>query len=202
MKDKMVRVSSFTHSYLKSQSNLYNITIDDFIHILRAYFESVNIIKNKKKNTIIFDIQTRYNAKFKLIKNEDYMLNINSLQVIDYENEQVVENIIEKDLIIISSEVVHVHFDYPLSRPVIFDYENENGFSRIDILRCIHEGYSRIYEEELETGKLEDKQTTFRDNRPRSNGKYGIWGHYLKDLWIEGIVYNELTNEVMLDIGS
>jgi hypothetical protein len=39
-------------------------------------------------------------------------------------------------------------------------------------------------------------------NRHETNGKYGIWGHDLSDLCLEGIYYNKATGTVTLDIGS
>jgi len=39
-------------------------------------------------------------------------------------------------------------------------------------------------------------------NRARSEGPYGIWGHYLSELWIERISYNPQTRTVKLFIGS
>jgi len=39
-------------------------------------------------------------------------------------------------------------------------------------------------------------------NRNETDGKYGIWGHDIGDLWLEGIYYNPQTKTVTLSIGS
>jgi len=83
----------------------------------------------------------------------------------------------------------------------MFDYENKGGFTRIDLFRCIYEGYKKIYdEEEQEVGDLGIYENLY--NRKESDGKYGIWGHYLDDLFLEGVFYNLDLNLVTLFIGS
>jgi hypothetical protein len=39
-------------------------------------------------------------------------------------------------------------------------------------------------------------------NRRKSDGPYGIWGHYLEELFLEFIRYNPKSKIVNLDIGS
>ena len=39
-------------------------------------------------------------------------------------------------------------------------------------------------------------------NRARSYGKYGIWGHYMGELYIEGVLYNKSRKTIKLRIGS
>src|ERR1019366_10516912 len=45
-------------------------------------------------------------------------------------------------------ESITIHFDYPLQRPVTFTFESAGGFTLVDLFRCIHEGYTRIYTSE------------------------------------------------------
>lgn len=49
------------------------------------------------------------------------------------------------------------------------------------LLQKIGEAYRKVYEEE---------------------DKYGVWGHYITDLAIEGIKVNYKTKKITLDVGS
>jgi hypothetical protein len=66
------------------------------------------------------------------------------------------------------------------SHPVNLLFEDDKGFTLADLFQSIHKGYTRIYA---------DAET------------YGIWGHGIADLVIEGI--NEIEPGVFeLRIGS
>ena len=71
----------------------------------------------------------------------------------------------------------------------------------MDLFRCIYEGYKKIYdEEEAEVGDPGTYDRLY--NRRKSEGKYDIWGHYLNDLYVEGILYNLEEKSIDLQIGS
>ena len=118
-----------------------------------------------------------------------------------YEEDYVVDHIINPDEVVIEAETIHVTFRYPLSVEVVFDYTNDGGFTRKGLYRCIYEGYKKIFdEEEQEVGDPGIYERLY--NRRRSEGKYGIWGHYMDDLWLEIIFYDPINNLVTLAIGS
>ena len=92
-------------------------------------------------------------------------------------------------------------FTYPLKNKVSFEYTNKDGFTRMDLFRCIYEGYKEIYEtEEKDAGDPGTYEKLY--NRKHSQGRYGIWGHYIVDLRIEGVSYDPKTKLVELLIGS
>ena len=88
--------------------------------------------------------------------------------------------IADPNMKVISDTEISIKFDYPCDE-TIFTYKNPDGFTKIALLKCIWKGYDRIY---------------------KSSDKYGVWGHDLTDLMIEGIKYNPVKNEVTLDVGS
>lgn len=95
---------------------------------------------------------------------------------------------------------------YPLSKParVILTW-NEN---RYELAKQICDEYRRIYKEEDETTSnspariCDENPDSTLINRNRTSGKYGIWGHSIDDLVIEGIVVNPTQKFATLYIGS
>ncbi len=86
-----------------------------------------------------------------------------------------------------------VKFDYPLSNSVLVPYASYEGFALKDLIDRVCKTYQRLY--------WEDEETNTGTERYKTNGKYGIWGHNLNDLYIEGIeVWSDGT--VYLNIGS
>lgn len=82
-------------------------------------------------------------------------------------------------------EQITIDFDYPLDHTVTLAFENAGGFTALDFLRCVHEGYSQIYQEE-EAAVGDPGVIPGMYNRGVSTGPHGIWGHYMEDLWFEG----------------
>ncbi len=103
--------------------------------------------------------------------------------------------------IVIPEETIYINFSYPLRKKAEFQYTHAGGFSRLDLYRSIYEGYKKIYDEEAaEVGDPGTYENLY--NRRESSGKYGIWGHYLEDLFVEGILYDPESKKVILQIGS
>lgn len=68
---------------------------------------------------------------------------------------------------IFSYNPISVRFGYPIASPIIVDF---NGPLTVrDFISKIAETYKTMYQEE-----------------EASNGKYGVWGHRLSDLYLEG----------------
>ena len=118
-----------------------------------------------------------------------------------YQNEEMRKKVIDPDKLVINDEKIKIRFTYPLSSEQIFIYENKGGFTRLDVYRCIYEGYKKIYDEEEEAVGDPGIYGNVL-NRKRSDGPYGIWGHYIGELWIEGITYNTQTKTIDMFIGS
>ena len=121
--------------------------------------------------------------------------------VIQYEEQNIADAIVEPNELLIKQETISIKFDYPLKNEVSFEYSNEGGFTRIDIFRCIYEGYKKIYEtEKKEVGDPGIYPGLY--NRKPSKGRYGIWGHYMNELIIERIVYDSKKKSIELSVGS
>ena len=103
--------------------------------------------------------------------------------------------------VIIKSKTINIVYDYPLNKPVTFTHTSPTGFSKHDLMKLIKDDYRRIYYEEDaavgDPGYIPDM-----DNREQSFGPYGIWGHYLEDLVLEGAEYDRKTKTLTLSIGS
>ena len=61
---------------------------------------------------------------------------------------------------------ITIEFSYPIDKPTTFSFESQNGFTLREFAACVLGGYRTIYK------------------KARS---YGVWGHCLGDLFIEGI---------------
>ena len=121
--------------------------------------------------------------------------------VIDYAKKDLRNRLVNADEIIIEDEKITIRFTYPLSIEVLVACEKKGGFSRKDLFKLIYENYKRIYVEE--TATVGDPGIDERlYNRKKSKGPYGIWGHYLEDLFLEVIRYNQEEKIVYLSIGS
>ena len=99
--------------------------------------------------------------------------------------EQTEASMIKKDVIVAPYPRIKIHFTYPLDTPAVFEYESEDikGFTRLEFYRAIQDGYNRIYNAEEDPGTVGNGCI----NRNHSTGPYGIWGHYISDLFIEGV---------------
>src|ERR1035441_38239 len=76
------------------------------------------------------------------------------------------------------SEEISIFFDYPLTNPVVLSFKHKGGFTRKDFANVVHKGYKKIYKAESDPGYVKGMM-----NRSTSSGPYGIWGHYMEDLY-------------------
>lgn len=126
---------------------------------------------------------------------------LNVPYILDYEDEKKRENLLNPNEVVIKDEEITMIITYPLSVEVKVDLKNEGGFTRMFIFKSIYDVYKQIYEEEeREIGDPGTYNNLY--NRRRSEGKYGIWGHYLEDLVIESVSYNPKKKELYMFIGS
>lgn len=116
--------------------------------------------------------------------------------------DKFIHNIIDADKIVLNDKKVQLIIDYPLKKSVIFKLENDKGFSRKDLILAIQEKYKEIYKTEEETAKIKTIPVNNREglsNRNETNGKFGIWGHDLSDLYLTDIeVYKDDKDVVSL----
>lgn len=101
-------------------------------------------------------------------------------------------------------------FSYPLKSEFRFEFQSDNpdGFTRKNLVDSICRKYREIYDEE--NASLTVSPPTVEErmnkggliNREKTDGTYGIWGHDLGDLVLEGIRFYPKENVVLLSIGS
>lgn len=106
-----------------------------------------------------------------------------------------------KDPLELSGEYTFV-YSYPLRTEASFTHALEPGMSPRDILAIAAKDYSQIYAEEANTQPAPPSPSAFLLNRGATQGKYGIWGHDLSDLFFEAIVIDTVKRTVSFAIGS
>jgi hypothetical protein len=121
--------------------------------------------------------------------------------ILDFEKKDVRENLIKPNEVVIRDEKITMTITYPLSVEVKLPLEKKGGFTRLDVFKNIYEAYKKIYEEE-EKGVGDPGSYANLYNRRKSEGKYGIWGHYLGDLVIESVTYDPNEKVLYMFIGS
>ena len=122
-------------------------------------------------------------------------------EVVDFKDNKVRENLINPNKVVIKDEKITMLVTYPLSVEVKIPLEKKGGFTRLDLFKSIYEAYKKIYEEEeKEVGDPGTYENIY--NRKKSEGKYGIWGHYLEELIIEGVSYDPKEKILYLLMGS
>ena len=131
---------------------------------------------------------------------DENRMNGSSVRVVGYREPVAQSTLIDGDEIVADSPEITIVFNYPLKHKFEFEFTNDNNFTRKDFWRVVYEGYLRIYEEEdVAVGSTGNIPGLF--NRATSNGPYGIWGHHIDDLYLEG-VREVSTNKFELSMGS
>lgn len=99
--------------------------------------------------------------------------------------------------------------DYPVRNTFTTTLTSRNGtFTRIGLVAAIADAYERMYEEERTTSTVAEQRMCDIDpscmliNRAPTNGKWGIWGHDLKDLLLHTIIYDVDENKLYPRVDS
>ena len=100
---------------------------------------------------------------------------------------------VSNDVSVSQSPEITIRFDYPLMNPAELRFQSPGGFTMLDFLRCVHDGYTQIYAAEKNPGEIPGSY-----NRSKSEGPYGIWGHHIDDLCLEEI---RQTGETTFELG-
>lgn len=91
-----------------------------------------------------------------------------------------------------ANKVYQLIIDYPLSVPARYKIKTgKKGMDILKLLTVIGKCYQKTYDVEDETCESEEE-----------GGCYGIWGHSIDDLCLEGISINHKTKKIKLFIGS
>ena len=111
--------------------------------------------------------------------------------------------------VVIERDCVSVIFSYPLRDSHEFELKAQDGeITREMLVDFICETYKKIYQDEA--ASLVKPASTIDErmerggllNREETDGTYGIWGHDIGDLFLEGMTYSAATGKVTLSIGS
>ena len=115
----------------------------------------------------------------------------------------------DPDRVVINKDKVILIIDYPLTNTagILLTSKSEEGFTRVELVRAVSNAYHQIYEEEEKTSQVKTIPIQEREgllNRNQTDGKYGIWGHDLRDLALSSIQVVERNGRyyLLLDIES
>lgn len=152
-----------------------------------------------------FDIDKRYNeGELDDSFEDDYTT---CVSVSDYEDigtgtKYDCFEVVDPDEIVTKDNTIRIMFDYPLSNPVALEFKSPTGkgFTRMEFFKSVFDGYTKIYKTEEKDDK-DPGNVPGMFNRARSEGRYGIWGHVITDLYLEGIIDKGCGN-FTLAIGS
>ena len=107
---------------------------------------------------------------------------------------------VKPDERVIRKENIVITYNYPLELAVDFPHKRKGGWTRKALFAVIQKDYAKIYRDEDKavgpTGRLGSTL-----NRDKSDGPYGIWGHDIGDLVVEGVTVSD-NGKITLSIGS
>ena len=108
------------------------------------------------------------------------------------------------DDLVIAAPSIEATIDYPLRAPITRQLNCEGGFTREQLCSRIAEVYQDIFREEQQTSSSIPEGTAGKIcmNRAETDGRYGIWGHFLDDLMLHTVYYDPLRESVRLGIDS
>ena len=90
--------------------------------------------------------------------------------MLDFEDKDIIENLINPDEVVITDERITMNITYPLSVEVNIPLEKKGGFTRMNVFKSIYEASKLIYEEE-EKGVGDPGSYDNLYNRRKSEGK-------------------------------
>lgn len=91
--------------------------------------------------------------------------------------------LIGHDELLTSLEEITLRIDYPLRNAALINAKSKGGFTRLQLMKIIYNGYRSVYKEE------------------RASGKYGIWGAPIGHFFLEGADISD-DGTVELHIGT
>jgi hypothetical protein len=95
------------------------------------------------------------------------------------------EEMVGADDLVVPSDTIMLVLDYPLSQSTERQATSPGGFTRKGMALAILAAYREVYAEEAaDAGDPGLVPGLF--NRARSNGRHGIWGHDIENLFLEG----------------
>lgn len=96
--------------------------------------------------------------------------------------------------------------DYPVSDDFYFDLsplqDRSVGLTVGELLDRVLDIYDEVYLEEEKTSSIQPDFIPGMLNRNRTDGKYGVYGHVLSDLYWVSAHYEPKSNKIVLGIDS
>jgi hypothetical protein len=141
------------------------------------------------------------------LPNEEAKNEIDSIEGIVLDTiEESIKYLDKPDEIVLDFKEVELEIDYPLNEIYRGKLTTLNkGFTRKELITEISKRYHQIYEEEEATATTKTIPREKREgliNRNETDGKYGIWGHDLSDLFMTGIdVFKTKEGKIILKLG-
>ena len=95
--------------------------------------------------------------------------------------------LVDGDKAVIHDTAINIIIDYPLTNPYTFHLHSDTGFTRAMLLKAISKHYYLLYAEEEKTATIKTLPVKKRkiENPNQTNGKYGVWGHDIRDLMLD-----------------
>ena len=104
------------------------------------------------------------------------------------------------ETIVLEEGEYKLKIDYPLNNPSVSKLKvGKRGLSRIKLADKICKQYKKIYQEEDKSIGHKTGNVKGMFNRAESDGKYGIWGHYIDDLTLHCAVVKNNVITVGVD---
>ena len=88
-----------------------------------------------------------------------------------------------EDIVLPPNQQFVLKIDYPLTKSAIFEFNSGlKGITRHQLSEKIRKLYKKVYKDEDKSVGHKTSYIKGMFNRGFSDGKYGIWGHYIGDL--------------------
>ena len=124
-----------------------------------------------------------------------------SIHIESFKEARAKKMLLDAEVVVVPTPEIEIKFSYPMTVPKVVVRKSDTGFTLLDIAKIVHEEYVKIYREEDETKKHQEAHGGGLLNRGDSDGKYGIWGHDLGDLYLEGAAIKSVSGgRTRLDI--
>lgn len=107
----------------------------------------------------------------------------------------------DPDGVVDERDEIRIEFRYPLREAHVFTFTRPGGWTRKAFVDAVAGKYHEIYDEEDRTRTASPKPKGMLMNRSTTDGKYGIWGHDLTDLGLDG-AYLDTEGVWHLVVGS
>ncbi len=90
------------------------------------------------------------------------------------------------DVVLDERGIIQVLITYPLSKPTTLTIHRDSAIDVKTFITAVASMYRAIYADEARSTRVMEGTVPGMLNRNKTDGKYGIWGHGIDDLFLEG----------------